>query len=126
MPDLEHRTKNVLSVEAYHNWPVNAVCRGLEPGRLHDLRSASVNNERLAACAAVHRLHCPLRHFSQQLLAETSAFLDGLRAAAAANPPPAPAATPGAAAGAHCLRPALRLAVLNGLLDAAALAARIC
>lgn len=64
---------------------------GLEPGRLHDLRSASVNNERLAACAAVHRLHCPLRHFSQQLLAETTAFLDGLRAAAAAHPMPAAA-----------------------------------
>ena len=27
--------------------------RTLSPGRLHDLRSASVNNERLAACAAV-------------------------------------------------------------------------
>lgn len=65
--------------------------RTLPPGRMHDLRSASVNNERLAACAAVHRLHAPLRHFSQQLLADVTAFLDGLRSAAApAAPPPAP------------------------------------
>lgn len=42
-----------------------------------------MNNERLAACAAVHRLHAPLRHFSQQLLADVTAFLDGLRRAAA-------------------------------------------
>ncbi len=34
--------------------------RTLSPGRLHDLRSASVNNERLAACAAVglHAVPC--------------------------------------------------------------------
>lgn len=57
-------------------------CRKLPPGRLHDLRSASVNNERLAACAAVHRLHAPLRHFSQRLLADVTVFLEGLRAAA--------------------------------------------
>ena len=36
--------------------------RTLSPGRLHDLRSASVNNERLAACAAVG-LHVVLRHW---------------------------------------------------------------
>lgn len=36
--------------------------RGLEPGRLHDLRSASVNNERLAACAAVRSCLPMLKH----------------------------------------------------------------
>lgn len=50
-----------------------------------------MNNERLAACAAVHRLHAPLRHFSHQLLADVTAFLDGLRRAAA---PSVQAATP--------------------------------
>jgi hypothetical protein len=83
-------SKNIESVcEARHalykSMQINAcvaACRNLSPGRLHDLRSASVNNDRLAACAAVHRLHAPLRHFSQRLLADVTAFLDGLRAAA--------------------------------------------
>ena len=39
--------------------------RKLPPGKLHDLRSACLNNGRLAAIAAAHGLQRYLRHASQ-------------------------------------------------------------
>jgi hypothetical protein len=39
--------------------------RGLPPGKLEDLRSASVNNNRFSAIAVVHRFYCYIWHASQ-------------------------------------------------------------
>ena len=56
-------------------------CRDVEPGKMHDLRSASVNNTRLAIVAAWHRLHPFLRYFSNRLFGEIAAFLDSVKLA---------------------------------------------
>lgn len=48
---------------------------------MHDLRSASVNNTRLAIVAAWHRLHPFLRYFSNRLFGEIAAFLDSVKLA---------------------------------------------
>lgn len=50
------------------------VHRGCGPGKLHDLRSATVNNTRLACCAALHGLPPFLRHFSGPLMHDMAAF----------------------------------------------------
>ena len=56
-------------------------CRDVEPGKLHDLRSASVNNTRLAIVTAWHNLHPFLRYFSPQLFGEISSFVDSVKQA---------------------------------------------
>ena len=48
---------------------------------MHDLRSASVNNTRLAIVAAWHRLHPFLRYFSNRLFGEIAAFLESVELA---------------------------------------------
>jgi len=46
---------------------------------MHDLRSASVNNTRLAIIAAWHRLHPFLRYFSTRLFGEVAAFVASVK-----------------------------------------------
>jgi hypothetical protein len=55
------------------------LCRNIEPGKMHDLRSASVNNTRLAIIAAWHRLHPFLRYFSTRLFGEVASFVASMR-----------------------------------------------
>ncbi|KAK9823040.1 hypothetical protein WJX81_002311 [Elliptochloris bilobata] len=52
-----------------------ALAWNLPPGKLHDLRSACLNNGRLAAIAAAHGLQRYLRHASQPLFAEIGRFV---------------------------------------------------
>ncbi|KAK9803923.1 hypothetical protein WJX72_005546 [[Myrmecia] bisecta] len=49
--------------------------RDLQPGKMHDIRSASVNNGCLACIAAVSGLHRHLRHCSPSVFAQVSLFL---------------------------------------------------
>jgi hypothetical protein len=53
--------------------------RDLVPGQLHDLRSASLNNNRLACIAGRHGLQRFLLHCSQSLFAEVSHFTNSLK-----------------------------------------------
>ena len=62
--------------------------RDIEPGKLHDLRSASVNNTRLAIITAWHRLHPFLRYFSTRLFGEIAQFVGSVRDARKGNLPP--------------------------------------
>lgn len=55
--------------------PCTCPCRACGPGALHDLRSATVNNTRLACAAASHGLIGHLRHFSQPLMKSIAMFL---------------------------------------------------
>ena len=50
---------------------------------MHDLRSASVNNNRLAILAAWHRFHPFMRYFSQKLFGEVAPFVSSVKAAKA-------------------------------------------
>ena len=60
-------------------------CRGSPPGQLSDLRSASVNNTRLATVAVLHKLHTFVRHHSPLLFADISTFVAEVQAAVAAE-----------------------------------------
>ncbi len=62
--------------------------RDIEPGKLHDLRSASVNNTRLAIITAWHRLHPFLRYFSTRLFGEIAQFVASVKDARKGNLPP--------------------------------------
>ena len=53
--------------------------RNITPGRMHDLRSASVNNTRMSCAAAARRLHHFLRYFSTQLFGDIVRFMEGLK-----------------------------------------------
>ena len=54
---------------------------------MHDLRSASVNNNRLAIIAAWHRLHPFMRYFSQKLFSEVAQFVGSIKSAKAGTLP---------------------------------------
>lgn len=56
-------------------------CRDVEPGKLHDLRSASVNNTRLAIVAVWMKLHPFLRYFSPRLFGEIASFVQSVKEA---------------------------------------------
>ena len=62
--------------------------RDIEPGKLHDLRSASVNNTRLAIITAWHRLHPFLRYFSTRLFGEIAQFVASVKDARKGKLPP--------------------------------------
>lgn len=64
------------------------LCRDIEPGKLHDLRSASVNNTRLAIITAWHRLHPFLRYFSTRLFGEIAQFVGSVKDARKGKLPP--------------------------------------
>ncbi|KAK9817465.1 hypothetical protein WJX74_006245 [Apatococcus lobatus] len=53
--------------------------RSLPPGRISQLRSASVNNARLACIAVTHNLHCYLRQCSPHLFGLISDFVVSFR-----------------------------------------------
>ncbi|KAK9856145.1 hypothetical protein WJX84_010015 [Apatococcus fuscideae] len=55
--------------------------RHIPPGRIHDLRSASVNNGRLACIVVTHDLHCYLRQCSVPLFNHISEFVTSFRSA---------------------------------------------
>ncbi|KAK9805378.1 hypothetical protein WJX73_008442 [Symbiochloris irregularis] len=59
--------------------------RNVTPGRMHDLRSASVNNTRMSCAAASRRLHTFLRYMSSQLFGDITRFMGGLHAAVKRN-----------------------------------------
>lgn len=63
-------------------------CRDIEPGKLHDLRSASVNNTRLAIITAWYRLHPFLRYCSTRLFGEIAAFVGSVKDAKKGKLPP--------------------------------------
>ena len=69
----------------YTYWVIH--CRDIEPGKMHDLRSASVNNNRLAILAAWHRFHPFMRYFSQKLFSEVAPFVASVKAAKAGTLP---------------------------------------
>ena len=56
-------------------------CRHIPPGRIHDLRSASVNNGRLACIVVTHDLHCYLRQCAAPLFSHISEFVTSFRSA---------------------------------------------
>ena len=65
-------------------WPERCdslVCRDGSPGTLSDLRSASVNNTRLASVAVLHRIHTFIRHCSTPLFHDISLFVEQLQQA---------------------------------------------
>lgn len=68
-------------------WPAT-MCRDIEPGKLHDLRSASVNNTRLAIMTAWFKLHPFLRCFSTRLFGEIAAFVGSVKDAQKGKLPP--------------------------------------
>ena len=59
--------------------------RNITPGRMHDLRSASVNNTRMSCAAAKQRLHTFLRYMSAQLFGDIVRFMTGLQASVRKN-----------------------------------------
>lgn len=61
---------------AYH-------CRDSSPGTLSDLRSASVNNTRLASVAVLHKMHTFIRHCSSPLFHDIGLFVEQLQQAVA-------------------------------------------
>ena len=56
-------------------------CRDGSPGTLSDLRSASVNNTRLASVAVLHQIHTFVRHCSSPLFHDIGAFVEQLQQA---------------------------------------------
>ena len=72
------------SVPPPHSCPF-LPCRGSPPGQLSDLRSASVNNTRLATVAVLHKLHTFVRHHSPLLFADISTFVAEVQSAVAAE-----------------------------------------
>lgn len=56
-------------------------CRDSTPGTLSDLRSASVNNTRLASIAVLSRIHTYVRHCSSPLFHDIGAFVEQLQQA---------------------------------------------
>ena len=59
------------------------VCRDSSPGTLSDLRSASVNNTRLASVAVLHKIHTFIRHCSSPLFHDIGLFVEQLQQAVA-------------------------------------------
>ena len=57
------------------------LCRDGSPGTLSDLRSASVNNTRLASVAVLHQIHTFIRHCSTPLFHDISLFVEQLQQA---------------------------------------------
>ena len=57
------------------------VCRDSSPGTLSDLRSASVNNTRLASVAVLHKIHTFIRHCSSPLFHDIGLFVEQLQQA---------------------------------------------
>jgi len=60
-----------------------AWCRDSSPGTLSDLRSASVNNTRLASVAVLHKIHTFIRHCSSSLFHDIGLFVEQLQQAVA-------------------------------------------
>lgn len=56
-------------------------CRDSTPGTLSDLRSASVNNTRLASIAVLGKVHTYVRHCSSPLFHDIGAFVEQLQQA---------------------------------------------
>jgi hypothetical protein len=61
----------------------DCVCRDSNPGTLSDLRSASVNNTRLASVAVLHKIHTFIRHCSSPLFHDIGLFVEQLQQAVA-------------------------------------------
>ncbi len=59
------------------------MCRDSSPGTLSDLRSASVNNTRLASVAVLHKIHTFIRHCSSPLFHDIGLFVEQLQQAVA-------------------------------------------
>ncbi|KAL0046074.1 hypothetical protein WJX82_001682 [Trebouxia sp. C0006] len=57
--------------------------RDSSPGTLSDLRSASVNNTRLASVAVLHKIHTFIRHCSSPLFHDIGLFVEQLQQAVA-------------------------------------------
>ena len=60
---------------------VTNACRDGSPGTLSDLRSASVNNTRLASVAVLHQIHTFVRHCSSPLFHDIGVFVEQLQQA---------------------------------------------